>query len=72
MDRLEAAYGDEIQFILLNVDDPATLPLREQFNIVPRTRYVLVDPDGETVQFWIGPLSITTIDDDIGAWLAAQ
>ncbi|MEL6151629.1 MAG: hypothetical protein AAFV33_24620 [Chloroflexota bacterium] len=72
MDRLEAAYGDDIQFILLDIDDPNSLPLREQYNIVQRTRYVLVDASGETVQFWIGPLNLTTIDADIEAWLATQ
>ncbi len=70
MNRLEAQFGDEIQFVHLNVDDPASRPLRDQFNVTHRSQYALVDANGEIVQRWFGPLGSSSIEGDIAAWLA--
>lgn len=57
MNGLQAQFGEEIEFIVLNIDDPATLPLRQQYNMVQRTNYVLVNARGEVVQRWFGALN---------------
>jgi hypothetical protein len=66
---LEEQFGTEIQFVWLNIDDPNTLPLREQFGIVQRTRYVLVNAAGEQEQVWIGLLDEVAITEELTAFL---
>ena len=61
MNGLEAKYGDQIEFIYLNVDDPGTLPMRQQYDVVARSQYVLVDANGEIVQKWFGYINEETI-----------
>lgn len=56
MYRLKERFGDQIEFIDLNIDDGSTYAMRAQYNIVDRTRYVLVDINGEAVHRWFGPL----------------
>jgi len=54
VNRLEAEYGDQIEFIILDIDDPSPLPMRQQYDIVGRSQYVLVDVNGDIVQKWFG------------------
>ena len=42
MHGLEEQFGEEIAFVWLNVDNPDSRPLREQFDIVPSLLSVLV------------------------------
>lgn len=56
MNGLQAQFGEQIEFVVLDIDDPATLPLRQHYNMVQRTNYVLVNARGEVVQRWFGPL----------------
>lgn len=72
MNGLQEQFGEEIQFIWLNIDDPNTLPLREQFGIVQRSRYVLVNAVGEQAQIWIGRLDETEVEEALTAFLEAN
>jgi hypothetical protein len=72
VNRLTDDYSAEIDFIALNIDDPATMPARQQFDIVARTRYVLLDANGVEVKRWIGPLNAGQVIADIEAFLATQ
>jgi hypothetical protein len=51
------------------IDDPNTLPLREQFGIVQRSRYVLVNANGEQEQVWIGLLDEVAVEQALFAFL---
>ncbi len=57
MDRLRASYGDRIEFIKLDVDDSASLPLRQQYDIIARSNYVLTDAQGAVLRKWFGYIS---------------
>lgn len=57
MNGLEERYNDQIDFFHLDVDQAVTLDLRQQFSIVGRNQYVLVDSNGEVIERWVGPLS---------------
>ena len=72
MNGLQEQFGAEIQFVWLNIDDPNTLPLREQFGIVQRSRYVLVNAAGEQEQVWIGLLDEVAITDALAAFVDAE
>jgi len=68
---LQAQFGDRIEFVVLNVDDPNSLPLRQQFDLVQRSRYALVGPDGQTVeQRWFGLLNEGEVADYLSRYLA--
>jgi hypothetical protein len=52
---LEAEYYGKINFIYLDVDDPATQTYKEQFRFIYQPQLVLLDGNGEVVEQWIGP-----------------
>jgi len=56
VDRLKAQYGAEIEFIMLDVDDPATRSMRDRYGLVAQSQYVLADAAGEPQQKWFGYL----------------
>ena len=72
MNGLENEFSDEIDFIWLNADDKATLGARQAFNIVQRSRYVLVDENNQVVQRWFGPLNERIIHAQVADWLAGR
>jgi hypothetical protein len=72
VDRLSRQFGDRIEFVHLNVDSSATLPLRQQYDIIGRTQYVLVDAEGNTWKRWYGPLNETAITAEIEAFIAEE
>lgn len=39
------------------MDDAASLPLRQQYDIVARSNYVLTDAQGAVVRKWFGYIS---------------
>jgi len=51
---LEDAYGEEINFVFLDQDDPATAPFREAFGYRYQPEFYLVNPDGIILGTWIG------------------
>lgn len=54
---LKQQFADHIDVVTLDVDDPATRPLRDKFGLIDRSMYALVAPDGETVLArWFGVL----------------
>lgn len=69
MNRLRAEFGDQIPFVKLDVDNPDTQETRQQFDLLQRSRYVLVDAEGDIVRAWIGPLAATDIESAIREFL---
>lgn len=51
---LEERYGDRIDFVYLDIDDPATQPLKEQLAYDYQPYYALVSADGTIVSSWQG------------------
>ena len=72
MDGLKEQFGADIDFLVLDIDDPATLPLREQYNMVQRTNYVLVNERGEVVQRWYGPLNEREMSAALSSYLRSR
>lgn len=72
MDRLERDYGDQIDFVHLNYDRPEVPPFLEQYNVRRRSSYVLVDPEGNMIDQWVGPIQWealnTAIEDAIAEY----
>jgi thiol-disulfide isomerase/thioredoxin len=55
---LEKEWGDKVNFVLLNVDDPLNsenLNKLSRFNVVPQL--ILIDAGGKVIKAWPGPKS---------------
>ena len=51
---LEAAYEGDIEFVYVNIDDPASDVYKERYGFRYQPHFVLVDSQGEVVQEWLG------------------
>jgi len=51
---LEAEYADRLNFIYLDIDDPATADLKRALNYRVQPHYVLLDSEGNVLQQWFG------------------
>lgn len=56
MNRLEEQFAAQIEFFHLNVSLVETLPIREEYGMVRRSQYQLLDGNGESLMSWFGPL----------------
>jgi hypothetical protein len=54
---LEAEYGDVIEFVLLDIDDPANDEAKRRFGYRFQPHFFLVDANGEIVDQWLGIVS---------------
>lgn len=52
MRGLEKEYAGRIEFIRLNILNPETEPLQEQYGFSATPEFYLLDPQGEVVGFW--------------------
>ena len=53
---LEAEYYDEINFVYLDVDDPANASFKEQFDFRDQPQFFLLDGEGQVFKEWVGPI----------------
>lgn len=51
---LEDIYGEQINFVFLDQDDPATASFRETFGYRYQPEFYLLNPDGIILGTWIG------------------
>jgi hypothetical protein len=68
---LSADFGERIDFIHLNIDDPNTKPARDRFGFSDRSQYALVDSAGNIVEKWFGPLNIDVVSAYLSNYLAS-
>jgi len=61
--ELETVYGDDIDFVLLNIDDPATQDAQRQYNFRYQPHFILVGADGEVIEQWLGYNSSNVFED---------
>ena len=52
MHGLEKEFGDRIDFVRINILDPASKPMIEKFGFSATPEFYLVDGDGRVVGFW--------------------
>ncbi|MEX2161921.1 MAG: thioredoxin domain-containing protein [Anaerolineales bacterium] len=51
---LEELYGDQVEFIYLDRDDPATRPLQDQLGYIYQPHFFLLDENGTVLGEWRG------------------
>jgi len=54
---LEAEYGDRMNFIYLDIDDPATNSFKRQLGYRYQPHIFLLDSRGNILKQWQGPVS---------------
>lgn len=72
MYELEQEFDDVIEFVHLNVDDGATLPMRQHFGFTDRSQYALVTRSGEIWRRWAGPIHYENVASGIRDFLAEE
>jgi hypothetical protein len=56
---LEDRYGDRIDFVYLNIDDPSTAQAKEQYGYRVQPHFFLVDSSGQIAESWLGSVQET-------------
>jgi thioredoxin-like negative regulator of GroEL len=51
---LEQEYGDRINFVYLDIDDPASEEMKRKLGYRFQPHFFLLDADGEVVADWLG------------------
>jgi glutathione peroxidase-family protein len=51
---LEADYGDQMNFVYLDIDDPANDPFKEALHYRVQPHIFLIDEKGNVIQQWLG------------------
>lgn len=51
---LEDEYGDRIDFVIFDIDDPATEAAKEAYGYRYQPNFFLVDRSGQIVKSWLG------------------
>lgn len=54
---LEAEYSDQINFVYLDIDDPANDEIKRALGYRVQPHFYLLDGNGEIIQQWVGSLS---------------
>ena len=62
MHGLEAEWGGEVEFVYLDIDDPATEPFKRQLGYRVQPHMFLIDGDGEVLQQWLGFVDAATLE----------
>lgn len=70
MAELQATYGDDVNFVMLNVDNNKWLPEMLHYRVDGIPHFVYLDPTGETVTAAIGEQPKTVIASNLDALIA--
>ena len=62
MHGLEAEWGGQVDFVYLDIDDPATEPFKRQLGYRVQPHMFLVDGDGLVLQQWLGFVDAATLE----------
>ena len=62
MHGLEAEWGGEVDFVYLDIDDPATEPFKRQLGYRVQPHMFLLNGDGLVLQQWLGFVDAATLE----------
>lgn len=72
MNGLEQRFSEQVDFFVLDVDLPDTAVYMDQYAIRGRSTYVLLDPEGNELGRWAGPLNEAGVAAQMENLLASQ
>lgn len=70
MNRLERDFKEQVDFFHFNIDRPEFDQIREELGLFRRSTYILLDPEGNEIRTWIGPLEQQAMLDQMAELLA--
>ncbi|MCP5095551.1 MAG: hypothetical protein GY943_08370 [Chloroflexi bacterium] len=70
MHGLEEEYGDEVEFVYYDIDDPDSAAAKTEYNFRFQPHVILVDENGEIIQQWLGYNSANVYEEAFEALLA--
>ncbi len=62
MHGLENTWGDQINFVYLDIDDPRTEPFKRQLGYRVQPHMFLLDGDGQLLDQWLGFVDAATLE----------
>ena len=63
--KAKAAYSDKVTFMTVNVDDPGSQTIMDQYDVSPIPTMVFLNPDGEVVTYSVGFSGDGSVNDGI-------
>lgn len=51
---LESEYGSQIEFVPVNIDNPESARLKQQYGFRYQPHFLLVSAEGEVIEEWLG------------------
>jgi len=60
---LEDEYGNEIEFVKINIDDPNSAAAKQEYGFRYQPYFVLVDAEGEVLESWPGYTDAVLFED---------
>ncbi|MEA5417788.1 thioredoxin family protein [Spirulina sp. CCNP1310] len=70
--QVKADYGDRLNFVMLNVDNPKWLPEVLQYDVDGIPHFVYLDGQGQAIAQSIGEQPLSILEADLGALIAAE
>lgn len=67
--NLQDRYGTQINFVFLDIDNPAVKPFQELLGFRQEPHFFLLDADGSLLRQWVGYVSYQTLAEAIDAAL---
>ena len=52
--ELEQTYGEDIELVLFNIDDPDTRAAQQMYGFRVQPHFILVDANGDVINQWLG------------------
>jgi len=59
---LEAEWGGQVNFVYLDIDDPATEPFKRQLGYRVQPHMFLLDGEGRVLEQWLGYVDAETLE----------
>lgn len=66
---LEVEFHDEINFVYLNIDDPANDQYKQELGYRYQPHFLLIDGEGNILEQWLGPVSADDFRDSFSGYL---
>lgn len=67
MHGLEAEYGEQVNFVYLDIDDPANDGYKQALGYRYQPHILLLDGEGNVLNQWVGPISRQDLENAIVA-----
>ena len=62
MHGLESTWGDQIQFVYLDIDDPRNDVFKSQLGYLAQPHLFLLDGNGSLLQQWLGFVEASVLE----------